>query len=238
MKRTKAAFLLNCGELGPKLYFWTFTFRKLLDLPTARKEWNKFLTLARKWLPSMQGLRVFEMHERHGLHVHVVTTRFINVDHVRSVLNRQKDRQIGRIHVERAEPSIAPYLGKYLSKDREKCLKGWRLWAALDSKSYAHTRVADVIIESLLSSVWAATTAAFRWKGNKQFHRKRSIVFRLHQLCVVFDVEPGFFPSGPWGQGGVWDDRNDSFRNWFCHGIRWVLSQCPKRGKCIELAAD
>src|SRR5207248_10363067 len=79
-----------------RLYLWTFTFKELLAVRETRKRWNHLLTLLLREWPNLQGLRVFELHEEHGLHVHVVTNQFIDV-------NRARELAIqagwGRIHV-------------------------------------------------------------------------------------------------------------------------------------------
>ncbi len=67
------------------------------------------------------------MHKSHGLHVHLVTNRFIDVN-VALVL--AKNAGWGRIHVQRIPMERAGYLAKYLSKQRPECLKRWRLWQA------------------------------------------------------------------------------------------------------------
>jgi hypothetical protein len=225
MKRTKAAFLLNAQELATNsLYFWTFTFAKSLDVEEARKQWNRLLTRLRKNLPALTGVRVFEMHERHGLHVHLITTRFVHVDAVREVIHRQQKSNWGRIHVVKANKGIGPYLGKYLSKARPECLKGWRMWAALDAKNYNHTRVADVILDSLFASVWQAATRCFGWKGNSRFHTRKSMVMTLSKLCVGFDCVPGVFPA-PDGSMRPWDLQDVDFVNWYRFGFSWLVER-------------
>lgn len=225
MKRTKAAFLLNVQELAESsLYFWTFTFLKALDVETARKQWNRLLTLMRKHLPGLAGVRVFEMHERHGLHIHMITTRRHDVDDVRAIIRRQKQSWFGRVHVVKANAKIGPYLGKYLSKRRPDCLKGWRMWAALDAKSYNHTRVADVIVESLFASVWKAATERFGWKGNSKFAMRKSMVLPLSKLCIAYDCEPGFFPS-PDSALRLWSLNDADFHNWYRFGFAWLLEK-------------
>jgi hypothetical protein len=168
------------------------------------------------------------MHERHGLHVHVVTTRYVRVEAVRAVIWRQRKSTWGRIHVEKAKASIGPYLGKYLSKPRPECLKGWRMWAALDAKSYNHTRVADVILECLFSSVWQAATRCFGWKGNGKFAIRKSMVLTLSKLCMCWDCEPGLFPA-PDGTMRPWALDDPDFADWYRFGFQWAVERalCP-----------
>src|SRR5947199_3034230 len=80
MTKSKAAFLFASQTLGKqRLYLWTFTFEDLLAVKETRKRWNHLLTLLLRQWPTLQGLRVFELHEEHGLHVHLITNQFIDV---------------------------------------------------------------------------------------------------------------------------------------------------------------
>ena len=58
---------------------------------------------------------IFEMHKTHGLHVHRVTNRFIDVNKARELAQQAG---WGRIHVKRMPAEHASYLAKYLSKGR------------------------------------------------------------------------------------------------------------------------
>ena len=79
MNKSKAAYLFATETLGKQsLYMWTFTFREALDVKDTRKRWNHLLTLLEAEFSNLCGLRVFEMHEFHGLHVHPVTNRFLD----------------------------------------------------------------------------------------------------------------------------------------------------------------
>jgi hypothetical protein len=81
MTKRKAAFLFASQTLGKqKLFLWHFTFREVLAVKETRKHWNHFLTILQREWPNLQGLRVFELHEEHGLHVHLITNRFIEVN--------------------------------------------------------------------------------------------------------------------------------------------------------------
>ena len=50
------------------------SFGELLDIKATRKRWNHLLTLMRQRWSKLCGLRVFELHEFHGLHVHLKTS--------------------------------------------------------------------------------------------------------------------------------------------------------------------
>jgi hypothetical protein len=75
---------------------WTFTFKELLGVKDTRKRWNRLLTAMKRTWPELQGIRVFEMHKRHGLHVHMVTNERIDVVQARALAEKAG---WGRIHV-------------------------------------------------------------------------------------------------------------------------------------------
>ena len=100
----------------------------------------------------LQGLRVFELHEEHGLHVHLVTNSFIDVSRARALAEKAG---WGRIHVKRIPAERVSYLAKYLSKERVECLKRWRLWAAFGG-GWEPTKVKDVISNFSAASVVGA----------------------------------------------------------------------------------
>ncbi len=147
MNKSKAAFLFSSQTLGKQqLYLWTFTFAELLGVKDTRKRWNHLLTLLLRTWPDLQGLRVFELHREHGLHVHLVTNQFIDVNRARELAEQAG---WGRIHVCRMPSEHAGYLAKYLSKDRPDCLKRWRLWAGFGRDWSPMQDVLPVLVENL-----------------------------------------------------------------------------------------
>lgn len=183
MTKSEAAFLLSADRLATqgRLYFWTFTFAEVLDLKATRKKWNHLLTLIRRRWPEACGLRIFEMHKDHGLHVHLLTNKRIDVNEARQL---SKQAGWGRIHVMRIPKEKTPYLAKYLSKERPKAFKRWRLWAGF-GKCWDWTKVAHIQVESLHASVARGLREAFKWKGNRDYHaRKRTIDTVVHNTIV------------------------------------------------------
>ena len=164
MSKSKAAFEFSAQKLGKeKLYFWTFTFAEVLDIKATRKRWNHLLTLLRRRYPKLCGLRAFELHEEHGLHVHLVTNAWIDVNEARAMA---KKAGWGRIHVKRIPADKACYMGKYLTKEnRAPCFKGWRLWAAFGSWDW--TKVKDVQFQSEFGDILRVIIAA---KGKRIGH--------------------------------------------------------------------
>jgi hypothetical protein len=129
---------------GRKLYFWTFTFRDVHSLRFAMRLWNEFLTILKRKI-AFRGVRVLELHDEHGAHLHVVTNKRYKI---RTILGLGDRYGFGRTHVERVTDVAGgiAYLCKYLSKKRPPCLKSVRLWAAFGDVE--RTRVCDIICDS------------------------------------------------------------------------------------------
>ena len=198
MTKTKAAFLFASQTLGKqRLYFWTFTFKELLAVRETRKRWNHLLTLVLREWPRLQGLRVFELHpEGHGLHVHVVTNQFIDVNRARQLAIHAG---WGRIHVRRMASEHSGYLAKYLSKERPECFRHWRLWAGFGS-GWEWTKVKEVIRETLFSRVYRACKEWKGWTGRKNFFERMDLVRRMMILTIERGWEVGCGPNGlPYG---------------------------------------
>ena len=194
MTKSEAAFKFSAdrlAELG-KIYFWTFTFQEVLDLKATRKRWNHLLTLIRRKWPMACGLRVFELHESHGLHVHLLTNKFIHVNECRKLAKRSG---WGRIHVTRTAKDRTGYLAKYLSKDRPGGLKRWRLWAAFGTE-WEWTKVADIDIDSPYSRIYRALAECSHWKGNKDFRERARLVHAMILQTIEAGWEPGRGPDG------------------------------------------
>jgi len=196
MTKSKAAYLLATQTLGKQsLFMWTFTFREVLDIKDTRKRWNHLLTLLKQTFADLCGLRVFELHQFHGLHVHLVTNRLLDVDKARLLA---KQAGWGRIHVMRIPIERAGYLAKYLSKERPACLKRWRLWAGFGEWDW--TRVKDLLSQSRFSTIYRACQKWLRWTGNKGFFERVEFVALLEMRSAIEGWSDGFGPGGkPYG---------------------------------------
>jgi hypothetical protein len=193
MSKSKAAFLFASKTLGKQqLYLWTFTFKDVLAVKEARKRWNHLLTLLTRTWNGLQGLRVFELHEEHGLHVHLVTNQFIDVNRARELATRAG---WGRIHVARMPSEHAGYVAKYLSKERPECFKRWRLWAGFGS-GWEWTKVKDVIRETLFSRIYQACKEWKKWTGKKGFFERMNLVRHMVVMTIEYDWPAGFGPGG------------------------------------------
>jgi hypothetical protein len=193
MNKSKAAFLFSSQTLGrQQLFLWTFTFKELLAIKETRKRWNHLLTLLLRSWPELQGLRVFELHEEHGLHVHLVTNQFIDVNRARELATQAG---WGRIHVTRMPSEHADYLAKYLSKERPECFKRWRLWAGFGA-GWEWTRVKDVIRETLFSRIYQACKQWKGWTGKRGFFERMATARRVMILTIENGWEDGRGPNG------------------------------------------
>ncbi len=202
MTKSKAAFLFSSQALGKqRLFLWTFTFKDLLSVKDTRKRWNHLLTLLLRRWPELQGLRVFELHKEHGLHVHVITNRFIDVNVARELATQAG---WGRIQVVRMPSEHAGYLAKYLSKERPECLHRWRLWAGF-GKGWEWTKVKDVIRETLFSRVYQACKEWKGWAGRGRFFERMLLVRRMMIATIecawLVGCGPGGLPYGNCSDG-------------------------------------
>lgn len=191
MTKSKAAFLFSSQTLGKqRLYLWTFTFKELLAVKESRKRWNHLLTLLLRQWPSLQGLRVFELHQEHGLHVHLVTNQFIDVNRARELATQAG---WGRIHVTPMPSEHSGYLAKYLSKERPECLFRWRLWAGF-GKGWEWTRIKDVLRETVFSRIYRACRDWKSWTGRDQFFERMHFVRQVLSKTIEQGWEIGLGP--------------------------------------------
>ena len=149
--------IADLAQTAQKLYLWTFTFADLLDIKVAAKRWSRFVKDRHRGFtvsfPDCSGIRVFEMHRgrweahigenlSHGLHIHMVVNRRLDVDIMRS---KWEHFGGGRINVRVITPGHECYVAKYLSKARGAALEGLRLWAPINFPE-AH-KVRDIKVE-------------------------------------------------------------------------------------------
>lgn len=125
-------------------YLWTFTFAEVLPEDVAARLWSRLAQDLRRQV-GFYGVRCFELHPGgHGLHIHFVTPRRYDVNHVRHYSDLHS---FGRINVKRMPASAAGYIAKYLQKaSRCPALKGKRLWSCVGFKE--GSKVKDIVIDS------------------------------------------------------------------------------------------
>jgi len=156
--------VLTLVKQSSHVFMWTFTFKEALPPKVASKIWDRFLKKLVYHYPDLGGVRVFELHpgwrqdgeERsHGIHVHMITSMYLDVNKIRELLNVE----IGRIHVVEAKDlsdpgRLAGYLSKYVSKaflDRDGCMRRMRLWGVFGTLKPSYTKVKDVERETSFS---------------------------------------------------------------------------------------
>jgi len=154
---SRSADALHCtiermAEQG-QLYCWTFTFPTVLDVKFARQRWA---LLSRSLVTQLgfRGVRVFELHDSHGLHIHAVALGMYPLRLVRAICSRFN---FGRVHVFRIKANPF-YICKYVTKTYRKenpWLKGSRLWAWIGDKSDCdlHSKVKDIVYTSPSSTI-------------------------------------------------------------------------------------
>jgi len=105
------------NTVSKRLYFWTFTFPKPLPDWWAGGAFSATWQRVQRKLGGSAGIRVFELHKSHGIHIHMVINRRYPVTEVRRIF---KIAGFGRIHVEMVQTQdierVAFYLGKYMTK--------------------------------------------------------------------------------------------------------------------------
>src|SRR5205814_2189794 len=136
--------------------------------------------------------RVFELHQEHGLHVHLVTNQFVDVNRARELTTQAG---WGRIHVTPMPSEHSGYLAKYLSKERPECLYRWRLWAGF-GKGWEWTKVKDVIRETLFSCIYRACKEWKHWTGRSGFFDRVALVHRVMMLTIESGWIAGQGPAG------------------------------------------
>lgn len=177
-------------ELSERPYFWTFTMKKALSIQDSIAAWNRFQKLMYKWgrhpktgKQTIFGLRVFELHPGgHGLHVHVLFNRFININIVRRYAEMCGYFWIDvtRIRSHCEADKVADYLTKYLSKqERAQCLKGRRLWAAIGK--WGATKCKNIVVESEFVAAYHARRKVIM--AEAEVARRSGTPYRVeHQL--------------------------------------------------------
>ena len=198
MTKSKSAFLLSvqqlakCHSLRPDaLYLWTFTLPTVMSIKEAKAKWNHLLTLLHQRFPRQRGIRVFELHDTHGLHVHLLCCYWMDVRDVRAIAEQVG---WGRINV-RTIPVTAA--GNYLSKKfsrRERCLKGWRLWESVGN--WVSTKVKHVVVNNAFTRVYHACKRRLGWESNHDFLHRMRIVNCMLRRTICEGWTDGYGPGG------------------------------------------
>lgn len=151
--RTQAAWYLSCEKLFQEwapIYFWTFTFAKVLPDWWYPYRWHGFIRdLQKLYGGHLMGLRVIELHSEHGLHYHALLNKRIWVGFVRRIGKRYG---IGRVqvHKQAATPGAAFYLGQYLDKRKFPSQSRLARWHSVGG--FPSVKVKNIEIQSPLNS--------------------------------------------------------------------------------------
>lgn len=206
MTRSHAAFLMSSNRLaGRARFFWTITAPGPTAVKQTRVRWNHLRTLLLRQYPGLQGLRVFELHEECGLHVHVATNRFLDAQKIRELAARAG---WGRVHVQRRSPHFIRYIGKTLSRTRAECLRNWKLWAPFGK--WTSTRVKDVVSDTLFSRTYRACKDWLNWTGSVGFFGRMDFVRRVMVATLEHDWPDGLGPGGrPYSDFDPYDPHSE-----------------------------
>jgi len=152
--------LERCLLEGEHIKFWTFTFPVVLHPVDAARLWQDLSRELRRSV-GFCGVRVFELHPGgHGLHVHVATSEWFDVNAVRQISKRFG---FGRLQVEEWKDGgrLTPgeYMAKYVSKQMQLWqgvkLRGVRWWSTF-GRLPDKVRCCDVSVESSRRRLWDA----------------------------------------------------------------------------------
>lgn len=132
--RSQLACRWSCERLFEyyeKVYLWTFTLEKAMPSWWIGPTWHRLLADVTNYYGKFHGVRVFEWHKTHGLHVHVLLNVRVSVHVVRRLA---KKYGFGRIHVTVADANAPRYLTKYLGKDYGRIPHAGRSWQSIGGR--------------------------------------------------------------------------------------------------------
>jgi hypothetical protein len=141
--KTITAFRWTAEELfatSPRVYFWTSTTIETLPAWYVPRMWDKFNRELQKRIGKFKGLRVFQWHVNHGLHIHWLCNVRIPVALVRRI---GKPYGFGHVDVRVADRNAPKYMTRYLAKDVLKMPNGGRAWGRIGGIPFG-TRVRDI----------------------------------------------------------------------------------------------
>ncbi len=197
MTKSKSAFLLSvqqlskCHCLNPgELYLWTFTLPTVISIKEAKARWNHLLTLLHQRFPRQCGLRVFELHDTHGLHVHLLCCHWMDVRDVHAIAAHAG---WGRINAKKIKVEAAgPYLSKSFHR-REQCLKGWRLWEGIGDWTWS--KVKNIVVDSAFTRIYQACKRRLGWESNHDFLHRMRVVNCMLRRTIIEGWTDGFGPG-------------------------------------------
>jgi len=142
--KTVTAFRWSAEELfrtSRKVYFWTFTLKNRMPAFWVPRTWDRLHRDIIDFFGKFRGVRVFEWHKQHGLHVHALVNCRMPIHVLRRIGARYG---FGVMWVKVADANAPKYLAKYLGKDFGKMPNGGRSWSCIGGTKGAGSRVRQV----------------------------------------------------------------------------------------------
>lgn len=157
--KTAQAFIWTAERLAdesPKIYFWTLTFKEVpIDDETAMQEWAMLVRRLEHHFPSLQGVRVCELHRSHGIHFHAIVNERLPIRQVFAISEgsgringRNRYLDFGRMSADECDKNAIGYLAKYLTKQyrADNNFGQRRRWGCIGG--FKPTRCRDVVFET------------------------------------------------------------------------------------------
>lgn len=148
--KTSLAFQMSADRIFAycnEVYFWTFTFRQVpRNDDWAMWQWANLMRAFKTRFPLHKGVRVVELHEKHGIHYHALINRRIAMDVIRRIAY---PFGFGVMWVEQCDNGTAGYLAKYLTKSyraENHFTKGRRRWGNIGR--WDNCKVRDLVMET------------------------------------------------------------------------------------------
>ncbi|HYE31956.1 MAG TPA: hypothetical protein VEH27_11040 [Methylomirabilota bacterium] len=121
MSKSEFAFRMSAQKFFDEqrhVYFWTFTCKQVHPDWYYSQIWSRFFReIQNLYGGTVQGLKVVELHDNHGIHWHTLLNIRVGVQQVRRIAKRYG---IGRVHAKKADLGSIGYLAKYISSDLRK----------------------------------------------------------------------------------------------------------------------
>jgi hypothetical protein len=163
---------------GTSRVFWTFTTWSAQDVRIASRQWS--LVARRLVHLKYRFVRVYEMHETHGLHVHVVGAGRLPIEMAYAAT---RGTIFGHVDVRAVESDggLHSYLTSYITKARrEPAFRGIRVWAACGWGKGERDTCADIAFETpevlaLRARGESITMESLHWERLRQLDLSRSL---------------------------------------------------------------
>jgi len=126
-----------------RCYLWTLTSSHCEDVRHTAVKWQA--TQRDLVRLGMSGVRVYELHPSgHGLHIHIITRKYLRVEYVRQVTD---SHNWGRINVKAIPAEKGSYIAKYLGIERKYNHAGASMWEDIQygTKEKSETALKEMV---------------------------------------------------------------------------------------------